>query len=76
MRPAFFPTGPYLVQREFVDDYRQLRITLKVNAEVTQDESVDDMIFGVEQLVAYASTIVELRPGSPDPGPRCSLPDG
>ncbi|MFD3581022.1 fumarylacetoacetate hydrolase family protein [Streptomyces sp. NPDC058683] len=63
VRPAFFPTGPYLVPREFVDDYRRLRITLKVNGEVMQDESVDDIIFGVEELVAYASTIVELRPG-------------
>ncbi|MFF2514396.1 fumarylacetoacetate hydrolase family protein [Streptomyces sp. NPDC058086] len=63
VRPTFFPTGPYFVPREFVPDYRQLRITLKVNGEVMQDESVDDIIFGVEELVAYASTIVELRPG-------------
>ncbi|MFD3581012.1 fumarylacetoacetate hydrolase family protein [Streptomyces sp. NPDC058683] len=63
VRPTFFPTGPYFVPREFVPDYRDLRITLKVNGEVMQNESVDDMIFGVEQLVAYASTILELRPG-------------
>ena len=28
-----------------------------------QDESVDDIIFGVERLVAYASTVTELWPG-------------
>jgi 2,4-didehydro-3-deoxy-L-rhamnonate hydrolase len=62
-RPGFFPTGPYLVPREFVDDYRRLRLTLKVNGEVMQDELVDDIIYGVEDLVAYASLVTELRPG-------------
>jgi 2,4-didehydro-3-deoxy-L-rhamnonate hydrolase len=63
MRPTFFPTGPYIVPAEFVPDYRALRITLKVNGDVMQDEGVDDIIYGVEQLVAYASRVVELRAG-------------
>jgi 2-keto-4-pentenoate hydratase/2-oxohepta-3-ene-1,7-dioic acid hydratase in catechol pathway len=63
MRPTFFPTGPYIVPTEFVPDYRALRITLKVNGEAMQDEGVDDIIYGVEQLVAYASRVVELRAG-------------
>jgi len=62
-RPGFFPTGPYIVPREFVEDYRQLRLTLRVNGEAMQDELVDDIIYGVEDLVAYASTVTELRPG-------------
>jgi 2,4-didehydro-3-deoxy-L-rhamnonate hydrolase len=62
-RPTFFPTGPYVVPREFVPDYRALRITLRVNGEVMQDEGVDDIIYGVEELVAYVSTITELWPG-------------
>jgi 2-keto-4-pentenoate hydratase/2-oxohepta-3-ene-1,7-dioic acid hydratase in catechol pathway len=62
-RPGFFPTGPYIVPREFVDDYRRLRLTLKVNDEVMQDELVDDIIYGIEDLVAYASTVTDLRPG-------------
>ena len=28
-----------------------------------QDESVDDIIYGVERLVSWASTIVNLEPG-------------
>lgn len=63
MRPTFLPVGPYVVPRELVDDYRALRITLEVNGEVMQDEGVDDIIYGVEQLVAYASRVVELRTG-------------
>lgn len=62
-RPTFFPTGPYIVPREFVPDPRALRIKLSVNGEVMQDESVDDMIYGVERLVSYASTVVGLSPG-------------
>jgi 2-keto-4-pentenoate hydratase/2-oxohepta-3-ene-1,7-dioic acid hydratase in catechol pathway len=63
LRPTFFPVGPYIVPTEFVPDYRDLRITLKVNGEVMQDEGVDDIIYGVEQLIAYVSSAVELRPG-------------
>jgi 2-keto-4-pentenoate hydratase/2-oxohepta-3-ene-1,7-dioic acid hydratase in catechol pathway len=62
-RPTFFPAGPYVVPAEFVPDYRALRVTLKVNGEVMQDEGVDDIIYGVEQLVAYASRAVTLRAG-------------
>jgi 2,4-diketo-3-deoxy-L-fuconate hydrolase len=62
-RPTFFPTGPYMVPRAFVPDPRALRIKLSVNGEIMQDESVDDIIYGVPRLVAYASTVVELLPG-------------
>lgn len=62
-RPTFFPTGPYMVPAEFVPDYRKLRITLSVNGEVMQDEGVDDIIYGIEELIAYASSVVDLAPG-------------
>lgn len=62
-RPTFFPAGPYMMPREFVPDPRALRIRLSVNGEVMQDELVDDIIYGVERLVAYASTVVSLAPG-------------
>jgi 2-keto-4-pentenoate hydratase/2-oxohepta-3-ene-1,7-dioic acid hydratase in catechol pathway len=63
IRPTFFPTGPYLVPAAFVADPYDLRVTLKVNGEVMQDESTSDIIFGIEQLVEYASTLIVLRPG-------------
>lgn len=62
-RPGFFPTGPYIVPREFVDDYRRLRLTLKLNGDVMQDEYVEDIIYGVEELVSYASSVTHLNPG-------------
>jgi 2-keto-4-pentenoate hydratase/2-oxohepta-3-ene-1,7-dioic acid hydratase in catechol pathway len=62
-RPTFKPVGPYIVPREFVPDPRALHITLSVDGEVMQDEGVDDIIYGVERLVSYASTVTELWPG-------------
>jgi 2-keto-4-pentenoate hydratase/2-oxohepta-3-ene-1,7-dioic acid hydratase in catechol pathway len=62
-RPGFFPTGPYLVPREFVEDYRRLRISLRVNGRLMQDDLAGNMIFGLEDLVSYASSITELQPG-------------
>jgi 2,4-diketo-3-deoxy-L-fuconate hydrolase len=62
-RPTFFPTGPYIVPRVFVDDPERLRITLRVNGELMQDGGVDEMLHPIARLVAYASTAAELRPG-------------
>lgn len=60
--PTFLPLGPWIVPAPFVADPMNLRIVLKLNGNVMQDESTSDMIFGVAQLVSYASSIVELRP--------------
>jgi 2,4-diketo-3-deoxy-L-fuconate hydrolase len=62
-RPTFFPVGPYIVPREFVPNPRDLHLSLTVNGEVMQDESADDIIYGVEELVSYASNAAQLLPG-------------
>ncbi|MFB4279921.1 fumarylacetoacetate hydrolase family protein [Nonomuraea sp. MTCD27] len=61
--PTFTPLGPYLVPAAFVPDPSNLRVTLRLNGEVMQDESTKDMIFDVARLVSYASQTVELLPG-------------
>ncbi|MFI6512371.1 fumarylacetoacetate hydrolase family protein [Streptosporangium sp. NPDC050855] len=61
--PTFTPLGPYLVPSAFVADPGDLRITLRLNGEVMQDESTKDMIFGVARLVSYVSRTVKLLPG-------------
>lgn len=61
--PTFLPTGPFLVPAAFVAEPQDLRITLKLNGETMQNESTSDMLFDVARLVAYASSIVQLRPG-------------
>src|SRR5207344_250271 len=47
LRPTFKPTGPYITPKRFVPDPHDLRIMLKVNGEVMQDDTTSDMIFGV-----------------------------
>lgn len=60
---TFLPLGPWIVPARFVEDPMDLRIELKLNGKTMQDESTADMIFGVAELMAYASSFVELRPG-------------
>ncbi len=62
-RPTYFPTGPYIVPRSAVPDPSQLRLTLRVNGQVMQDETTADLIHTVDKLIAYASRTVELYPG-------------
>ena len=57
------PMGPYLVSRDEVPSPYPLRITLKVNGEIRQDGTTDDMIFRIPDLVASASEDNTLLPG-------------
>jgi 2,4-diketo-3-deoxy-L-fuconate hydrolase len=61
--PSFLPMGPYLMPAVFVGDPQRLRLTLKLNGQVMQDEETGDMIFTVAHLIEYLSASVELRPG-------------
>lgn len=61
--PTFLPTGPVIVPAEFVDDPMNLRVTLRHNGTIRQDESTADMIFDVARIIQYASQRVALRPG-------------
>jgi 2-keto-4-pentenoate hydratase/2-oxohepta-3-ene-1,7-dioic acid hydratase in catechol pathway len=61
--PGFLPLGPHLVPAAFVPDPQKLRVTLKLNNAVMQDEETSDMIFGVARLIEYLSAGVELQPG-------------
>jgi len=61
--PTFLPVGPVLVPREALPDPGDMRITLKLNGEVMQDESTKDMIVDVARLVSYCSHVSTLLPG-------------
>jgi 2-keto-4-pentenoate hydratase/2-oxohepta-3-ene-1,7-dioic acid hydratase in catechol pathway len=58
-----FPLGPWLVTPDEVSDFKSLRLTLKVNGKVMQQASTSDMVFGVDDLVAYLSRGMTLYPG-------------
>ena len=57
------PLGPWFVPAWQVPDPSRLRLRLSVNGTVMQDDTADDMLFGIERQLAYVSQHTELRPG-------------
>jgi 2,4-diketo-3-deoxy-L-fuconate hydrolase len=61
--PGYLPMGPYLVPACFVRKPQDVRITLRLNGEIKQDESTADMIFDIARLLEYLTSRVRLWPG-------------
>ncbi len=57
------PLGPWFVTADDVPDPQALAMELRVNGEVRQSADTSQMIFGVAQLVAFASRFLTLEPG-------------
>ena len=55
--------GPWLVTPDEVGALEPLSLTTRVSGEVLQQTTLDNMIFTVPVLIAYVSSICELRPG-------------
>ena len=62
-RDSLFPLGPWIVDRDDIADVNNLKLTTRVNGEITQKGSTADMIFDVKTLIAYLSSIMTLYPG-------------
>jgi 2-keto-4-pentenoate hydratase/2-oxohepta-3-ene-1,7-dioic acid hydratase in catechol pathway len=60
---TFTPLGPWLVTPEEAGPPTGLVLETVANGEVRQHASVGDLIWGVEDLVAYASSVMTLEPG-------------
>ncbi len=60
---TFAPIGPALVTLDEVGDVGDLRIQLRLNGQTMQDSTTAQLIFPVEELVAYLSSICTLSPG-------------
>ena len=60
---TFGPLGPALVSTDDVGDPNDLAICCDVSGERMQDARTSDMIFGVESLIAYLSSVCTLTPG-------------
>ncbi len=60
---TFAPMGPLIATPEEVDDVQSLRLRTYLGAELRQDSSTSDMIFGVAELVSFVSEIMTLRRG-------------
>ncbi|KAJ7305263.1 hypothetical protein JRQ81_011178 [Phrynocephalus forsythii] len=60
---TFCPLGPALVTKDSVSDPHNLGIRCRVNGELVQSSSTNQMIFRTEALVAWVSQFVTLYPG-------------
>jgi 2-keto-4-pentenoate hydratase/2-oxohepta-3-ene-1,7-dioic acid hydratase in catechol pathway len=84
---TFCPLGDRLVPVSELGDGSGLRVVQRLNGEVLQDGTTNDLIFGVPFLVSYISAVFTLEPGDliltgTPPGvgfardPKVSLADG
>lgn len=55
------PIGPFMVTPDELS--ANARIQTRINGAVMQDSTIDDLLFKVNDLIAYISTIVTLKPG-------------
>ena len=55
--------GPYLVTPSEVGDYRKLPIELRLNGNVMQKATLDDLIFPIPRLISYISEFTALSSG-------------
>ena len=60
---GFCPVGPYLVTADDIPDPQTLRLTTRINGEIRQDGSTEQMIFSVAQLISFISQGITLLPG-------------
>jgi 2-keto-4-pentenoate hydratase/2-oxohepta-3-ene-1,7-dioic acid hydratase in catechol pathway len=60
---ASLPLGPWLVTRDEIPDPHTLDISLSVNGDRKQHSNTKDMLFKIDELIAYASIGTTLRPG-------------
>ena len=57
------PVGPYIVTRDEIQDPHNLRLMLRVNGVVEQDDNTRNLIFKIPELIHWASQGVTLKPG-------------
>ena len=60
---TFAPLGPFLVTRDEVPDPQRLGMWLKVNGQIRQNGTTENMVFDVPTLVSYISSFMTLLPG-------------
>ena len=59
---TFCPVGP-MVPRDEISDPHDLRIRAIVSGEVLQDSTTANLIFGIDDVISYASQTTTLEPG-------------
>jgi 2-keto-4-pentenoate hydratase/2-oxohepta-3-ene-1,7-dioic acid hydratase in catechol pathway len=60
---GFAPWGPELVTADEVGDPGHLNIRLRLNGQIMQESNTTQLVFPIDTLIAYLSTVCTLRPG-------------
>lgn len=60
---TFTPLGPWITTADEIPDPGALELSCRVNGELRQRTSTGKMIYGVAELIAYASAAMTLHPG-------------
>ena len=60
---TFCPYGPYIVTREEIPDPHNLQVRTVLNGKEMQNSNTKNLIFNVNQIIAYASQGTTLLPG-------------
>jgi 2-keto-4-pentenoate hydratase/2-oxohepta-3-ene-1,7-dioic acid hydratase in catechol pathway len=55
--------GPWIVPADEIDLTRPLRLTTRVNGEVRQDDTTENLIFDFPELIRYITSFMTLKPG-------------
>ncbi len=59
----FFPTGPYILTADEVQNSQNLSIKTYLNGELRQNSNTSNMIFSCSHLISYISQFIKLEPG-------------
>ena len=60
---SFCPMGPWIVTRDEVPDPQNLKLTSTVNGKIWQSSNTSEMVFGVAELILFASQAMHINPG-------------
>jgi 2-keto-4-pentenoate hydratase/2-oxohepta-3-ene-1,7-dioic acid hydratase in catechol pathway len=55
--------GPWMVTRDELDPAKPLSLVTRVNGEVRQEDTTENLIFTFSDLIAYITTFTTLKPG-------------
>lgn len=55
--------GPWMVTPDELGDVRPLRLQTRLNGQIVQDTTIDQMIFDIPRQIEYCSSFTRLEPG-------------
>jgi 2,4-didehydro-3-deoxy-L-rhamnonate hydrolase len=60
---SFCPMGPEIVTADEIPDPGALHVRTRVNSATVQDDTTANWLFGLDELIAFASATITLEPG-------------